>query len=91
MNHGDALGIVETKGLIPTVAATDAMLKSANVSLAGQVQIGGSYVTTLVRGDIGSVRVAVDAGAAAARQSGELIAAHVIPKPEEAVVEAFTR
>jgi ethanolamine utilization protein EutM len=86
-NH--ALGLIETKGLIATIAATDAMLKAANVTLAGQVQIGGAYVTTLVRGDVGSVRAAVDAGAQAASQNGDLVSAHVIPRPEEAVVETF--
>jgi microcompartment protein CcmL/EutN len=85
----EALGLVETKGLIATVAATDAMAKAANVSLAGQVQIGGAYVTTLVRGDVGSVRAAVDAGAQAASQHGELVSAHVIPRPEEAVLGVF--
>src|SRR5437763_8774067 len=87
-NH-EALGLIETKGLIATIASTDAMCKSANVTLAGQVQIGGAYVTTFVRGDVGSVRAAVDAGSAAASQNGELISAHVIPRPEEAVVETF--
>ncbi len=87
-NH-EALGLVETKGLIATIAATDAMCKAANVALAGQVQIGGAYVTTFVRGDVGSVRAAVDAGAQAASQNGELVTAHVIPRPEEAVVDAF--
>ena len=85
----EALGLVETKGLIATVAATDAMAKAANVSLAGQVQIGGAYVTTLVRGDVGSVRAAVDAGAQAATQHGELVSAHVIPRPEESVMDTF--
>src|ERR1700693_4413444 len=85
----EALGLVETKGLIATLAATDAMCKAANVTLAGQVQIGGAFVTTFVRGDVGSVRAAVDAGAQAASQNGELVSAHVIPRPEEAVVEAF--
>jgi ethanolamine utilization protein EutM len=88
-NNHEALGLVETKGLIATIAATDAMCKSANVSLAGQVQIGGAYVTTFVRGDVGSVRAAVDAGSQAASQHGELVSAHVIPRPEEAVVDAF--
>ncbi len=88
-NH--ALGLIETKGLIATIAATDAMLKAANVTLAGQVQIGGAYVTTLVRGDVGSVRAAVDAGRNAAEQNGELVSAHVIPRPEEAVVDAFVK
>src|SRR5947209_461989 len=87
-NH-EALGLIETKGLIATIAATDAMCKAANVSLAGQVQIGGAYVTTFVRGDVGSVKAAVDAGSQAASQHGELVSAHVIPRPEEAVVDAF--
>ncbi len=85
----EALGLIETKGLIATIAATDAMSKAANVTLAGQVQIGGAYVTTLVRGDVGSVRAAVDAGANAAGQHGELVSAHVIPRPDETVLEAF--
>src|ERR671936_2726080 len=88
-NNNEALGLIETKGLIATIAATDAMCKAANVSLAGQVQIGGAYVTTLVRGDVGSVRAAVDAGSHAASQHGELVSAHVIPRPEESVLEPF--
>jgi ethanolamine utilization protein EutM len=88
-NNHEALGLVETKGLIATIAATDAMCKAANVALAGQVQIGGAYVTTLVRGDVGSVRAAVDAGAQAATQNGELISSHVIPRPDEAVLDLF--
>src|SRR5262245_16755365 len=87
-NH-EALGLVETKGLIATIAATDAMCKAANVTLAGQVQIGGAYVTTFVRGDVGSVRAAVDAGAQAAGANGELVSAHIIPRPEESVIDAF--
>jgi ethanolamine utilization protein EutM len=87
--QSEALGLVETKGLIATIAATDAMSKAANVTLAGQVQIGGAYVTTLVRGDVGSVRAAVDAGSQAASQHGELVSAHVIPRPEEAVLDTF--
>ena len=73
-NNHEALGLIETKGLIATIAATDAMCKAANVALAGQVQIGGAYVTTFVRGDVGSVRAAVDAGASAAsaeRRAGQ--------------------
>jgi ethanolamine utilization protein EutM len=89
-NH-EALGLVETKGLIATIAATDAMCKAANVTLAGQVQIGGAYVTTLVRGDVGSVRAAVDAGAQAASSNGDLVSAHVIPRPEESVLELFLK
>jgi len=88
-NNHEALGLIETKGLIATIAATDAMCKAANVALAGQVQIGGAYVTTFVRGDVGSVRAAVDAGAQAAGQNGELISAHVIPRPDEAVLDTF--
>src|SRR5437762_1393788 len=87
--NGEALGLIETKGLIATIAATDAMCKSANVTLAGQVQIGGAYVTTLVRGDVGSVRAAVEAGAAAASANGELISSHVIPRPEQSVLDVF--
>jgi ethanolamine utilization protein EutM len=87
-NH-EALGLVETKGLIATIAATDAMCKAANVALAGQVQIGGAYVTTFVRGDVGSVRAAVDAGAQAASQNGELVSSHVIPRPDETVLDSF--
>src|SRR5919109_1599370 len=88
-NNSEALGLVETKGLIATIAATDAMCKAANVALAGQVKIGGAYVTTFVRGDVGSVRAAVDAGSQAASANGELVSAHVIPRPEESVLEAF--
>src|SRR5881296_3954420 len=90
VNH-EALGMIETKGLIATIAATDAMCKAANVTLAGQVQIGNAFVTTFVRGDVGSVRAAVDAGAQAASANGELVSAHVIPRPEEAVVDAFLK
>ena len=88
-NNHEALGLVETKGLIATIAATDAMCKAANVALAGQVQIGGAYVTTFVRGDVGSVRAAVEAGSQAASQNGELVTAHVIPRPDETVMELF--
>ena len=89
-NH-EAIGLIETKGLIATIAGTDAMCKAANVALAGQVQIGGAYVTTLVRGDVGSVRAAVDAGAQAASANGDLVSAHVIPRPEETVLETFLK
>jgi ethanolamine utilization protein EutM len=87
-NH-EALGMVETKGLIATIAATDAMCKAANVALAGQLQIGGAYVTTFVRGDVGSVRAAVEAGSQAASANGELVTAHVIPRPDPTVLETF--
>src|SRR5438128_2590002 len=90
-NGSEALGLVETKGLIATIAATDAMCKAANVALAGQIQIGGAYVTTLVRGDVGSVRAAVEAGAQAASANGELVSSHVIPRPDAAVLETFVK
>jgi len=85
----EAIGMIETKGLVCQIQASDAMLKSANVNLVKQVQIGGAFVTTLIRGDVGSVRAAVDAGAAAASQSGELISAHLIPRPEPSVLDQF--
>ena len=88
---GEALGLIETKGYIASVAAADAMCKAANVTLAGQVQIGGAYVTTFVRGDVGSVRAAVDAGSQAASANGELVSAHVIPRPEREVMEMFLK
>src|SRR6266498_779886 len=82
---GDALGMVETKGLIGSVEAADAMVKAANVSLIGKEYIGAGYVTVLVRGDVGAVKAATDAGAAAARRVGELISVHVIPRPHTEV------
>jgi ethanolamine utilization protein EutM len=87
--NGEAIGLIETKGLIAQVEALDAMLKSANVSLVKQVQIGGAYITTIIKGDVGSVRAAVDAGAAAASQVGELVSAHVIPRPEPTLMQSF--
>ncbi|MEI7766895.1 MAG: BMC domain-containing protein [Phycisphaerae bacterium] len=84
-----ALGMIETKGMVGIIEATDAMLKAANVSLVKTVQIGGAYVTTIVRGDVGSVKAAVDAGAAAAQRSGELIAAHVIARPHDGLMDNF--
>ncbi len=84
-----AIGLVETKGLIALVEATDAMAKAANVEIVKRVSIGGAYVTAVVRGDVGSVRAAVEAGAAAANQVGELVASHVIPRPSEGLVAAF--
>ena len=87
--NGEALGLIETKGLIATIAATDAMCKAANITFAGQVQIGTAFCTTFVRGDVGSVRAGVDAGAAAPSANGELVSAHVIPRPERDVIETF--
>jgi microcompartment protein CcmL/EutN len=82
---GDALGMVETKGLIGSVEAADAMVKAANVTLIASEAIGGGYVTVLVRGDVGAVKAATDAGAAAARRVGELVSVHVIPRPHTEV------
>jgi len=87
--NGEAIGMIETKGLVAQIESLDAMLKSANVTLVKQVQIGGAYVTTIIRGDVGSVRAAVDAGAAAASQVGELVSAHLIPRPEQGLLDNF--
>ena len=84
-----ALGLVETKGLVGLIEASDAMCKAANVRLVATAQIGGGYVTTIVRGDTGSVRAAVDAGAEAAKAVGELVASHVIPRPHDNLVEGM--
>ena len=81
----DALGMVETKGLVGAVEAADAMVKAANVTLLGQEYIGAGYVTVFVRGDVGAVKAATDAGAAAARRVGELVSVHVIPRPHSDV------
>lgn len=88
---GEAIGMVETKGLVGLVEATDAMCKAANVRVAKSVQIGGGYVTTIVRGDVGSVKAAVEAGAQAARGVGELVSVHVIPRPHEGVEDGFLK
>jgi len=85
MATSDALGMVETKGLIGAVEAADAMVKTANVVLVGKEYIGAGYVTVLVRGDVGAVKAATDAGAAAARRVGELVSVHVIPRPHAEV------
>lgn len=77
----NALGMVETKGLIGAIEAADAMVKAANVKLIGQERIGAGYVTVMVRGDVGAVKAATDAGAAAAQRVGELVSVHVIPRP----------
>ena len=76
-----ALGMIETKGLVGAIESADAMVKAANVSLIGKVLVGGGLVTVMVRGDVGAVKAAVDAGAAAAKRIGELISVHVIPRP----------
>ena len=80
-----ALGMIETKGLVGAIEAADAMVKSANVQLVGKEQVGGGLVTVMVRGDVGAVKAATDAGAAAAERVGELISVHVIPRPHNEV------
>ena len=77
----EALGMIETRGLIGSIEAADAMVKAANVTLIGKVHVGGGLVTVMVRGDVGAVKAATDAGAAAAQRVGELISVHVIPSP----------
>lgn len=80
-----ALGMVETKGLVGAIEAADAMVKAANVTLIGKEQIGSGLVTVMVRGDVGAVKAAVDAGAGAAKRVGELVSIHVIPRPHDDV------
>jgi ethanolamine utilization protein EutM len=87
----DALGMVETKGLIGSIEAADAMVKAANVVLVGKEYIGAGYVTVMVRGDVGAVKAATDAGAAAARRVGELVSVHVIPRPHAEVEKILPR
>ena len=79
--EGKALGLIETRGLIGSIEAADAMVKAASVTLIGKEKIGGGYVTVMVRGDVGAVKAATDAGAAAARKVGEVVSVHVIPRP----------
>lgn len=81
----EALGMIETKGLVGAIEAADAMVKAANVVLLGKEQIGAGYVTVMVRGDVGAVKAATDAGASAARRVGELVSVHVIPRPHSEV------
>ncbi|MEN6636777.1 MAG: BMC domain-containing protein [Clostridiaceae bacterium] len=80
-----ALGLVETKGLVGAIEAADAMVKAANVTLIGKENIGSGLVTVMVRGDVGAVKAAVEAGSAAAKRVGELVSAHVIPRPHDEV------
>ena len=80
-----ALGMIETKGLVASIEAADAMVKAANVTLIGKVHVGGGLVTVMVRGDVGAVKSATDAGAAAASRIGELVSVHVIPRPHDEV------
>ena len=84
-NALQALGMIETRGLVGCIEASDAMVKTANVHLIGKVHVGGGLVTVMVRGDVGAVKAATDAGAAAASRVGELVSVHVIPRPHEEV------
>jgi len=81
----NALGMVETRGLVAAIEAADAMVKSANVQLVGKEQVGGGLVTVMVRGDVGAVKAATEAGASAAEKVGELVSVHVIPRPHAEV------
>lgn len=82
---GEALGMIETKGLVGLIEASDAMVKAANVTLVSYEKIGAGYVTAMVRGDVAAVKAATDAGAAAANKVGELVAVHVIPRPHQSL------
>jgi len=86
---GEALGLVETRGLVAMIEASDTMLKTAQVTLVGWEKIGSGYVTAMVRGDVAAVRAATDAGAAAARRVGELISVHVIPRPHQSLEDVL--
>lgn len=86
-----SLGFIETKGLVAAVEALDAMVKAANVELVGREYIGGGYVAVVVKGDVGAVKAAVDAGAAAAKRVGELVSVHVIPRPHADVALLFSK
>lgn len=85
----DAIGMIETKGYVGSVEATDAMVKAANVSLVKTVPIGGGLITVLVKGDVGSVKAAVEAGAKAVGKVGELVSSHIIARPHEDLLKAF--
>jgi len=85
----EALGMIETKGYVGSVEASDAMVKAANVTLLKPLPIGGGLITVLCRGDVGSVKAAVDAGSRAAGKVGELVSAHIIARPHEDLVKAF--
>jgi microcompartment protein CcmL/EutN len=86
---GDALGMIETRGLVGMIEAADAMLKTANVVLVSWQKVDAGLVTAIIRGDVGSVKAATDAGAAAARRVGELVGVHVIPRPADDVAKVF--
>jgi microcompartment protein CcmL/EutN len=86
---GEALGMIETRGMVAMIEASDAMVKAAKVTLVGWEKIGSGYVTAMVRGDVAAVKAATDAGAAAARRVGELIAVHVIPRPHQSLEDVL--
>ena len=83
----ESIGMVETRGYVGSIEATDAMVKAANVTLSRQIQIGGGFVTVVVKGDVGSVKAAVDAGADAAKRVGELVCSHVIARPHPELIK----
>ncbi len=87
----EALGMIETKGFVGSVEASDAMLKAANVAMVRTVPIGGGFITVLVKGDVGSVKASVDAGARAAERVGELVSSHVIARPHNELLAAFLK
>ena len=87
MEENKALGMIETRGLVASIEAADAMVKAANVTLIGKTLVGGGLVTVMVTGDVGAVNAAVDAGAAAAEKIGELVSKHIIPRPDAMVRE----
>jgi ethanolamine utilization protein EutM len=89
-NNG-ALGMIETRGLVAAIEAADAMVKAANVDLVGKEQIGGGLVTIIVRGDVGAVKAATDAGASAAGRVGEVVSVHVIPRPHQDLLALMAR
>lgn len=91
MNEKEALGMIETKGLVGSIEAADAMVKSARVTLIGKERVGGGYVTVMVRGDVGAVKAAIEAGSVAAQKVGQLVSVHVIPRPDEQVEEILPR
>ncbi len=86
---GEALGMIETRGFVAMVEASDAMVKAAKVTIVGWEKIGSGYVTVMVRGDVAAVKAATDAGAAAARRVGELLSVHVIPRPHDNLQDVF--
>lgn len=85
----DSYGFIETKGFVGSIEAADAMVKAANIELIDQIEIGGGLVTVIIKGDVGAVKAAVDAGTEAAQRVGEIVSAHVIPRPNEELLNMF--